>query len=82
MRQEAARRAEQERIAEAKRREANEREKRVKRLNELLAEKEVLLKTIAENKGIFGEKARKRKEANKRLDEVMTELEKYKDLDV
>ena len=82
MRQEAARRAEQERIAEAKRREANEREKRVKRLNELLAEKEVLLKTIAENKGIFGEKARKRKETNKRLDEVMTELEEYKDLDV
>ena len=49
MRQEAARRAEQKRIAEAKRREANEREKRVKRLNELLAEKEVLLKLSSSN---------------------------------
>lgn len=94
-RQEAARRAEQERIAEAKRleelrklreeeerkiQEAKERAKKVKRYNTLLEEKDELLKAIAENKGLFGEKARKRKEAKKRLGEVLLEIEEYKDL--
>lgn len=95
LRKEALRRAEQERIAEARRQEelrkrreeeerrrseAEERAKRVACYRGLLEEEKILLQTIEENKGIFGEKAKKRKAAKQRLEEVRTELEKYKDL--
>lgn len=42
-------------------------EERVKKLDALITEKETLLKTIEENRGIFGEKAKRRKEAKQRL---------------
>lgn len=43
----------------------------------LVAEKEQLLQTIAENKGLFGEKARRRKEAKQKLEEVEAKLNEY-----
>ena len=43
----------------------------------LVAEKEQLLKTIAENKGLFGEKARRRKEAKAKLAEVEAKMNFY-----
>ena len=43
-------------------------------LNALNLEKQEVLKTIETNKGIFGEKARRRKEAKQRLTEIYTEI--------
>lgn len=66
-REDEARIAEEKRIA-AERKDAYEK---------LVAEKEEQLKIIEENKGIFGQKAKNRKEAKKKLEEILLELEKY-----
>ena len=46
----------------------------------LLQKKEYLLKTNAKNKGLFGEKARRRKEAKARLAEVEAKMNTYPEL--
>lgn len=74
--------------AERKRREEEARIAKEKRIaaerkaayEKLVAEKEEQLKVIAENKGLFGQKAKNRKEAKKRLDEILLEMEKYPEL--
>lgn len=73
------REAEERRIAEEK---SIAEEKRIaaQRKSEyeaLVAEKDQLLQTIAENKGIFGEKARRRKEAKAKLAEVEAKMNNY-----
>ena len=79
-RKEALRLAEEKRIAEQKRaeEEARKREEALKlaRYQELKGIEAELLKTIEENKGIFGEKAKKRKTAKEKLDEIRAEIEK------
>ena len=73
------REAEERRIAEEKRLAEEKRiaEERKAKYESLLAEKENLLKTIAENKGLFGEKARRRKEAKAELEKVEAEMTQY-----
>lgn len=74
---------ERRRIEEEKRQKAiaEEKAKRKKEYDALKAEKDNLLKTIEENKGgLFGEKAKKRKEAKNRLAKVESSLLKYGDL--
>lgn len=74
---------EEARLAEEKRRVEEQkrqfRENTVK-LKELTEEKEALLKTIAENKGLFGQKAKTRKEAKTRLSEVENEISRLSKL--
>ncbi len=70
---EARRIAEEKRIAEERRIAAQ----RKSEFEALVAEKEQLLKTIAENKGLFGEKARRRKEAKAKLEEVEAKMNAY-----
>ncbi len=65
--EEEARVAEEKRIA-AERKAAYEK---------LVSEKEEQLKIIEENKGIFGQKAKNRKEAKNRLEEILLELKNY-----
>lgn len=65
--------AEEQRLAEQKRIS----EQRKAEYDALVEEKEQLLQTIAENKGLFGEKARRRKEAKQRLEEVEIKLAAY-----
>ena len=70
------RREEEARIAEEKRIAAE----RKAAYEKLVSEKEEQLKIIAENKGLFGQKAKNRKDAKNRLDEILLEMEKYPEL--
>lgn len=76
--------AEEQRLAEEKQLEEQRlaEEKRIAdqrkaEYNALVAEKGQLLQTIAENKGLFGDKARRRKEAKQKLEEVEVKLAEY-----